>query len=73
MYQFMYSVGLTNKLIALIIPAVAAPSTVFFMRQYMYSSLPMEILQSARIDGAGEFTSDDEAGYGDTGNFRFRQ
>lgn len=55
MYQFMYSVGLTNKLIALIIPAVAAPSTVFFMRQYMYSSLPMEILQSARIDGAGEF------------------
>lgn len=55
MYQFMYSIGMTNKLIALILPAIAAPSTVFFMRQYMYSSLPMEILQSARIDGAGEF------------------
>lgn len=55
MYQFMYGIGMTNKLIALILPAIAAPSTVFFMRQYMYSSLPMEILQSARIDGAGEF------------------
>ena len=55
MYQFMYSIGMTNKLFALIIPAVAAPSTVFFMRQYMSGALPMEILQSARIDGAGEF------------------
>ena len=55
MYQFMYSIGMTNKLIALIIPAVAAPATVFFMRQYMAGALPMEILQSARIDGAGEF------------------
>ena len=55
MYQFMYSIGMTNKLLALIIPAVAAPATVFFMRQYMAGALPMEILQSARIDGAGEF------------------
>ena len=54
-YKFIFSIGMTNKLIALILPSIAAPTTVFFMRQYMIPSLPMEILQSARIDGAGEF------------------
>lgn len=54
-YKFMYSIGLTNNFLALILPSIAAPATVFFMRQYMIPSLPMEILQSARIDGAGEF------------------
>lgn len=54
-YQFMYKIGMTNNFLALILPAVAAPTVVFFMRQYMIPSLPMEILQSARIDGAGEF------------------
>ncbi len=53
--QFMYQIKMVNNLLALIIPAVAAPATVFFMRQFMVSSLPMEILQSARVDGAGEF------------------
>jgi multiple sugar transport system permease protein len=54
-YQFIYKIGLTNNFLPLILPAIAAPSCVFFMRQYMIPSLPMEILQSARIDGAGEF------------------
>lgn len=54
-YQFMYKIGLTNNFAALILPAIAAPATVFFMRQYMIPALPMEIVQSARIDGAGEF------------------
>ncbi|HEZ7988203.1 MAG TPA: carbohydrate ABC transporter permease [Ruminococcus sp.] len=54
-YQFMYSIGMTNNFLALILPAIASPPTVFFMRQFMITSLPMEILQSARIDGAGEF------------------
>lgn len=54
-YQFMYKIGMTNNFLALILPAIASPTTVFFMRQYMMPSLPMEILQSARIDGAGEF------------------
>ena len=54
-FQFMYKIGLTNNYLALILPAVAAPTVVFFMRQYMIPSLPMDILQSARIDGAGEF------------------
>ncbi len=54
-YQAVYKIGLTNKLFMLIIPAIAAPMTVFFMRQYLQASLSMEIVQSARIDGAGEF------------------
>lgn len=53
--QFMYQIKWTNNLLALIVPAIAAPATVFFMRQFMLASLPMEILQSARVDGASEF------------------
>jgi len=54
-YQFMYRIGMTNNFLALILPAVAAPSSVFFMRQFMLASLPMELLDSARIDGSPEF------------------
>ena len=54
-YQFMYQIKMTNNFIPLIIPAIAAPGTVFFMRQFMIPALPMEIIQSARVDGSGEF------------------
>jgi multiple sugar transport system permease protein len=54
-YQFMYRIHMTNNLLALILPAIAAPMTVFFMRQYMMPSLNLDIVASARIDGAGEF------------------
>ena len=37
--------------------SIAAPATVFFMRQSMLSSLPLELLDSARIDGSGEFNT----------------
>jgi multiple sugar transport system permease protein len=54
-YQFMYKLGMTNNFLALILPAVAAPATVFFMRQYMMPALSLDMCASARIDGAGEF------------------
>ncbi|MDE6739792.1 MAG: carbohydrate ABC transporter permease [Lachnospiraceae bacterium] len=54
-FRFMYQIGWGNNYMPLIIPAIAAPATVFFMRQYMISALPLEILDSARIDGSGEF------------------
>ena len=54
-YQFMYRIKWTNNLLPLILPAIAAPGTVFFMRQFMITALPMEIVQSARVDGASEF------------------
>lgn len=54
-YQMMYSLGMNNNFLPLILPAIAAPSVVFYMKQYMEPALPLEIVQAARIDGAGEF------------------
>lgn len=53
--EMMYKWGLTDSFIPLIIPAIAAPSTVFFLRQYMSSALSLEMVEAGRIDGAGEF------------------
>ena len=54
-YRFMLKIGLLNSYIPLIIPAIAAPSTIFFMRQYMQSTFSKELVEAARIDGSGEF------------------
>ncbi|HRD61790.1 MAG TPA: carbohydrate ABC transporter permease [Nocardioides sp.] len=44
---------LSNSLLGLILPFLAGPFGVFLMRQYILS-LPDELIQAARIDGAGE-------------------
>lgn len=54
-YQMVYKVHMTNHLSMLILPAIASPAMVFYMRQYMIPALNKEIVQSARIDGAREF------------------
>ncbi len=54
-YQMMYRIHMTNNFLPLILPAIASPSMVFFMRQYMIPSLPLEIVESARVDGCHEF------------------
>lgn len=46
---------LKDSFIPLIVPSIAAPAVFFFMKQYMESSLPLEIVESARIDGSNEF------------------
>ena len=46
---------LENSFIPLIVPAVAAPVTFFYMKQYMESTLPLSLVEAARIDGSGEF------------------
>ncbi len=46
---------LMDTFVPLIIPAIAAPATFFYMKQYMESALPMALLEAARIDGSGEF------------------
>lgn len=38
----------------LIIPAVAAPVVFFYMKQYLDSVLPFEVIESSRVDGANE-------------------
>ena len=40
--------------LAMIIPAIAAPTTVYFMKQYMETGLSVEIVEAARIDGCSE-------------------
>ena len=44
-----------DTFIPLIVPTIAAPVTFFYMKQYMESVLPMEIVDAARVDGSGEF------------------
>ncbi len=46
--------GLTNNLLGLIIPPAATPTGVFLLRQYMLT-IPDELIEAARIDGAGEW------------------
>jgi arabinosaccharide transport system permease protein len=53
-YRMMLNLGLTDSFIPLIIPGMASPVTVFFLRQYLMSSFPVELVQAARIDGASE-------------------
>lgn len=53
-YQLMVKMKLTNSYIPLIVPLIAAPATVFFMKQYMDAVLHPELIEAARIDGASE-------------------
>lgn len=46
--------GLYNSIWALIIPPAATPTGIFLMRQYLLT-IPDELIQSARIDGASEW------------------
>ena len=47
--------GLMDSFIPLIVPAIASPVTFFYMKQYMDSTLPLSLIEAARIDGSGEF------------------
>ena len=46
---------LYDSLLPLIIPSVASPAVFYFMYSYLQSSLPMSLVEAARIDGSGEF------------------
>ncbi len=49
------TLNLTNNYIPLIVPGIAAPVVFFYMKQYMESILPLEIVEASRVDGASEF------------------
>ena len=53
-YQLCTKLHLVNSYIPLIVPAIAAPGTVFFLRQYILSSLSPSLVEAARIDGSPE-------------------
>ena len=54
-YQMCVKLGWTNSYLPLILPGIASPVVFFYMKQYMESVLPMEIVDAARVDGSGEF------------------
>lgn len=53
--SLMGKMKLMDSLIPLIVPSIAAPVVFYFLKSYMESSLPIEIVEAARIDGSGEF------------------
>lgn len=53
--EFMIDLDLHRGYVPLIVPAMAAPAIVFFIRQFMKSSFPLDIVEAARIDGSSEF------------------
>lgn len=53
-YNLISKLKLINSYIPLILPAIAAPGIVFFLRQYLLSVLSKSLLEAARIDGANE-------------------
>lgn len=54
LFVLVSNLGLTNTYPGLILPFLVAPIGVFLMRQFILS-LPDELIQAARVDGAGEF------------------
>ena len=54
-YQFMLKLNLYDSYIPLIVPSIAAPSTVFFLKQYLESVYPKDLTEATRMDGANEF------------------
>lgn len=53
--QLMNKMHLTNSYIPLIVPGIAAPVVFFYMKQYMESVLPLDVIDAARVDGSNEF------------------
>ncbi len=51
-YDLVNAMGLMDSYIPLIIPAIANPFVVFFLKQYVQSVLPKTVIEASRIDGA---------------------
>lgn len=53
-YRWLGMIGLLDSHAAIILPAAANTFAVFFIKQFLDGSIPDDVLESARIDGAGE-------------------
>lgn len=47
--------GMYDSWAPLIIPSIASPAVFYFMYSYLQSSLPLSLVEAARIDGSNEF------------------
>ena len=50
----LYSINFVDNYFVLIVPAMAAPATFFFIKQYLDTVLHYELVEASRVDGAGE-------------------
>jgi multiple sugar transport system permease protein len=55
-FQYMSKLGLTDSYWALILPSIASAGGVFFAKQYLESVVVTDLIDAARMDGAGELT-----------------
>lgn len=55
-FLLLSNMGLVNTPWAVILPSLTTPLGVFLMRVYADSAVPDELIDAARIEGAGEFT-----------------
>ena len=53
-YLLLSSIGLVNTPLAVILPSLVFPFGVYLMRIYAEQSIPDDLLDAARVDGAGE-------------------
>ncbi|WLR58288.1 carbohydrate ABC transporter permease [Guptibacillus hwajinpoensis] len=53
-YELCKNLGILDTFIPLIVPAIASPFVVFFLRQYIQTTLHPSLIEAARIDGASE-------------------
>ena len=55
-YQLNKALKTLNTYIPLIIPSIASPFTVFFIRQYLKTTMHPALIDAARMDGASELS-----------------
>jgi cellobiose transport system permease protein len=55
LYLMMAKLGLANHLQAVVLPTLVTAFGVFFMRQYLSSAVPDELVEAGFVDGAGSF------------------
>jgi multiple sugar transport system permease protein len=54
-YLLFSKIGLTNNPLSIILPSLVSPFGIYLMRIYAESAVPTDLMEAARIDGAGEF------------------
>ena len=54
-YLLFSTVSITNTPLAVILPSLVSPFSVFLMRVYAADAIPDSLVEAARMDGAGEF------------------